>query len=143
MSLAQTVADIRRHGDWSRLPQAIPFARMLKLRVDVRGESFTSVLPYEPSLIGNPLVPALHGGAIGGFLECAGILHMLWSTDAPSIPKTINFSIDYLLSCRPQDTYANVYMVKLGKRVSNLRIEAWQTTPDKPVVVATLNLLMR
>eukprot|EP01034_Spumella_vulgaris_P014638 gene14638-18701_t len=60
--LAQTVADIRQHGDWSRLPQVIPFARMLKLRVDVRGESFTSVLPYEPSLIGNPMVPALHGG---------------------------------------------------------------------------------
>jgi len=34
-------------------------------------------------------------------------------------------------------------VVKLGKRVSNLRIEAWQTTPDKPVVVATMNLLMR
>ena len=48
-----------------------------------------------------------------------------------------------LLSCRAQDTFANVYVVKLGKRVSNLRIEAWQTTPDKPVVVATMNLLMR
>lgn len=143
MSLSDTLADIRRRNDWSLLTQAVPFARMLGLRVDVRGESFTCVLPYERSLIGNPVLPALHGGAVGGFLECAGILHMLWSTEVQSIPKTINFGIDYLLSCRAQDTYANVYVVKLGKRVSNLRIEAWQTTPDKPVAVATMNLLMR
>ena len=143
MSLADTLADIRRRNDWALLPQAVPFAHMLGLRVDVRGESLTCVLPYEPSLIGNTGLPALHGGAVGGFMECAGILHMLWSTDAQSIPKTINFGIDYLLSCRAQDTFANVYVVKLGKRVSNLRIEAWQTTPDKPVVVATMNLLMR
>lgn len=143
MSLSETLSDIRQHADWIRLPQAVPFARMLDLRVDVRGESFTCVLPYEKRLIGNPMVPALHGGAIGGFMECTGILHLLWSTDAPAIPKTINFGIDYLLSCRPQDTYAKVYVVKLGKRVSNLRVEAWQTTPDKPVAVASMNMLMR
>lgn len=143
MSLAQTLADIRQRAEWDRLPHAIPFAHTLDLRVDVRGESFTCVLPYARSLIGNPMVPALHGGAVGAFLECAGVLHMLWSADTPSIPKTINFSVNYLLSCRAQDTYANAYVVKLGKRVSNLRIEAWQSTPDKPVAVATLNLLMR
>jgi len=143
MNFADTRADIRQHADWNRLPQAAPFARMLQLRVDVRDASFTCVLPYEKRLIGNPMVPALHGDAIGGFLECAGILHLLWSTDAPDIPKAISFGIDYRLSCRAQDTYATVCVVKLGKRVSNLRVEAWQTTPDKPVAVASMNMLMR
>ncbi len=143
MSLPETLADIRNRSDWPALPQLVPFARMLGLKLDVRGESLTCVLPFQQCLIGNPVLPALHGGAIGGFLECAGILHLLWSTDTLAIPKTIDFNIDYLLSGRPQDTYANAYMVKLGKRVSNLRVEAWQTTPDKPVAVAVMNVLMR
>lgn len=143
MSFAETLADIRARADWAALPQLLPFARMLGLRVDVRGESFTCAMPFDQKLIGNPALPALHGGAIGGYLECAGILHLLWSTDALAVPKTIDFSIDYLLSGRAQDTYANVYTVKLGKRVSNLRIEAWQTVPEKPIAVAVMNVLMR
>jgi len=67
MSLSDTLADIRRRNDWPLLAQAVPFARMLGLRVDVKGESFTCVLPYDHSLIGNPVLPALHGGAVGGF----------------------------------------------------------------------------
>jgi uncharacterized protein (TIGR00369 family) len=143
MSLAETLADIRARGDWAALPRALPFAQMLGLRVDVRGESFTCVMPFDQKLIGNPVLPALHGGAIGGYLECTGILHLLWSTQATAVPKTIDFNIDYLLSGRPQDTYAHVYTVKLGRRVSNLRVEAWQTTPDKPIAVAVMNVLMR
>ncbi|MGB0956664.1 MAG: PaaI family thioesterase [Panacagrimonas sp.] len=143
MNLADTLTDIRARADWAALPQALPFARMLGVQVEVRGESFTCVMPFEQKLIGNPALPALHGGAIGGYMECAGILHLLWSSEALAVPKTIDFAIDYLLSGRPQDTYANVYPVKLGKRVSNLRIEAWQTAPDKPIAVAVMNVLMR
>jgi LysM repeat protein len=101
------------------------------------------VPPPPPPPSGNPALPALHGGAIGGYMECAGILHLLWSSEALAVPKTIDFTIDYLLSGRPQDTYANVYPIKLGKRVSNLRIEAWQTAPAKPIAVAVMNMLMR
>jgi hypothetical protein len=45
-------------------------------------------------------MPAPHGGASGGFIEGVGL------------PKTINFNFEYLSSGRPEDTYANVYMVK-------------------------------
>jgi hypothetical protein len=30
-------------------------------------------------LIGNPLLPALHGGAIGAFLEIAAIVELSWA----------------------------------------------------------------
>lgn len=143
MSFSDDLLRIRSAGDWGQLPSLVPFARMLGLQLDVRGDTLTCKLPYEPRLIGNPVLPALHGGAVGGFLECAGILHLLWSTDTLALPKTVGVTVDYLLSSRAQDTYANAHVVKLGKRVSHLRIEAWQSRPDQPVVVASVNMLMR
>lgn len=143
MSFSDELVRIRQTGDWAQLPKLVPFARMLGLQIDVRGDSLTCKLPYERRLIGNPTLPALHGGAVGGFLECAGILHLLWSTDTLAIPKTISVTVDYLLSSRPQDTYANAHVLKLGKRVSHLRVEGWQSLPEQPVVIATVNALMR
>jgi acyl-coenzyme A thioesterase PaaI-like protein len=143
MSFRENLARIRQAGDWTQLPSLVPFARMLGLQLEVRGETLTCKLPFEKHLIGNPVLPALHGGAVGGFLECAGILHLLWSTDTLALPKTVGVTVDYLLSSRAHDTYANAHVVKLGKRVSHLRIEAWQTRPEQPVVVATVNMLMR
>ena len=32
-------------------------------------DELTAQLPYDEKLIGNPVLPALHGGAIGAFLE--------------------------------------------------------------------------
>lgn len=143
MSYQDELLRIRRDADWAALPALLPFARMLGLEMDVRGESLTCRLPYGQVLIGNPVLPALHGGAVGGFLECAGILHLLWSTETLAFPRIIGVSVDYLLSSRPQDTYANTHVVKLGKRVTNLRVEAWQTHAEQPVAVATINALMR
>lgn len=143
MTFRDELVRFRTAGDWSRLPDLVPFARMLGVQIECGNDSLTCRMPFDKQLIGNPMLPALHGGAVGGFLECAGILHLLWSTDAQAIPKTIGVNIDFLLSSRPQDTYARTHVVKLGKRVTNLRIEAWQTRPEQPVVIATVNVLMR
>lgn len=132
----------RAANDWSALVQAIPFARFLNLRIDVKGDAFTCILPFEQKLIGNPVLPALHGGATGGFLECAGLFYLLLQMEPRSLPKTIDFNIDYLRSGQPRDTYANVVMVKQGRRVANLRIEAWQASPDKPIALGHCNFML-
>jgi acyl-coenzyme A thioesterase PaaI-like protein len=85
----------------------------------------------------------VHGGAIGGFLECAGLFYLLWDMDSVDLPKTINFTFEYLRSGRPVDTYANVFMVKQGKRVAHLRVEAWQSSPDKPISVGHGNFMLK
>lgn len=56
--------------------------------------------------------------------------------ETKTLPKTIDFNIDYLRTGLPQDTYANMVMVKQGRRVANLRIEAWQSSPEKPMRLA-------
>jgi len=72
MKLAEILTRCRASNDWAPLVESIPFARFLNLRIDVKGDAFTCILPFDQKLIGNPVLPALHGGATGGFLECAG-----------------------------------------------------------------------
>jgi acyl-coenzyme A thioesterase PaaI-like protein len=143
MKLAEVLSDARATRDWSRLVDAIPYARFLNTRIEVKGDIFSCVLPFEDRLIGNPAVPALHGGAIGGFLECTGVFYLLWHMDSADLPKTIDFSFDFLRPGRPVDTYANVFMVKQGTRIAHLRIEAWQSSPDKPIATGHGNFMLK
>ena len=142
VNFPEIVSRCRAANDWAPLVAAIPFARFLNLRIDVKGDAFTCILPFEPKLIGNPVLPALHGGATGGFLECAGLFYLLFQMETKTLPKTIDFNIDYLRTGLPQDTYANVVMVKQGRRVANLRIEAWQSSPDKPIALGHCNFML-
>src|SRR3954470_23205300 len=48
-----------------------PFARCLGIRV---GEDGTLVMPFSPKIIGNPILPAIHGGMTGAFLATAAIV---------------------------------------------------------------------
>ena len=43
-----------------------PFARCLGIRVSEDG---TLVMPFSPKIIGNPILPAIHGGMTGAFLS--------------------------------------------------------------------------
>ena len=142
MKFAEILTSCRASSDWSPLVQSIPYARFLNLRIDIKGDAFTCILPFDQKLIGNPVLPALHGGATGGFLECAGMFYLLLQTETQSLPKTIDFNIDYLRTGLAQDTYANVVMVKQGRRVADLRIEAWQSSPDKPIALGHCNFML-
>lgn len=143
MNWTEKINQARAQGDWNEVIEAVPFARFQGLQIDVKGEEFTCILPFKEKLIGNPILQALHGGATGGFLENAGLFYLLWHMDSQELPKTIDFSIDYLRSGRAQDTYANIVMVKQGQRVANLRIQAWQSSPDKPIALGHGNFMLR
>ncbi len=136
------LADCRASNDWTPLVQHIPFAQLLKLRIDANGDAVTCIMPFDQKLIGNPLLPALHGGSIGGFLECAGMMYLLMQTETRILPKTLDFNIDYLRSGKPQDTFAKAVVVKLGRRVAKLRMEAWQSSADKPIALGHCTFML-
>lgn len=48
-----------------------PFARALGIRI---GDDDTLVMPFSPTIIGNPMLPAIHGGMTGAFLETTAIV---------------------------------------------------------------------
>jgi acyl-coenzyme A thioesterase PaaI-like protein len=143
MNVADLVGAARASRNWAPLVELVPYARFLGMRLEIRGDEYAACLPFEQNLVGNPALPALHGGAIGGFLECTGLFYLLWDMDTVDLPKTINFTFEYLRTGRPLDTYANVYMVKQGQRVAHLRVEAWQSSPDKPIAIGHGNYMIK
>lgn len=101
-------------------------------------------MPFKHDLIGNPMLPALHGGVLAGFAETAMIMHVVATNPhlEKAIPKAIDFSIDYLRSAKPIDTYAQGITVRQGNRVSLVQVNVWQDDPTRPVASTRGHILM-
>jgi acyl-coenzyme A thioesterase PaaI-like protein len=117
------------------LLQRIPYARFLGVRMQLHGDEMTGVLPFAEHLIGNPLLPALHGGVIGAFMEMTAIGQLLIAESLMRQPRPVDVSIDYLRSGRPVDTYARTVIKKVGRRIANVQVEAWQDARAAPIAV--------
>ena len=63
-ALAEVLAAARAGGDWNALVAWVPYAKFMGLRIDVDADQFRCTLPFTNTLIGNPRLPALHGGAV-------------------------------------------------------------------------------
>lgn len=143
---AELFERIRRAGsdeDFRALLESIPYVDFLGIRGERRGNELTFVLPFAEHLIGNPRLPALHGGVIGAFLETAAIVQLVWESDSPVLPKTIDIGVDYLRSGRPRDTYARATITKHGRRVANVRAEAWQDDRHRPIAAVHGHFLLQ
>ena len=111
----------------------IPYARFLNLRAELHGDEMTAILPYSEHLIGNPTLPALHGGVIGAFMEIAALAQLSISHDLARQPRPIGVTVEYLRSGRPLDTYARATLKRVGWRVANVQVEAWQGVRAAPI----------
>lgn len=131
--------DARRYAD---IIDAVPYARLMGVAFVEDEEGLLFSLPFNPRNVGNTVLPALHGGLIGGFLENAALVHLIWNRESLEAPKIVDFSLDYLRPGRPQTLYARCEITKQGKRVANMLIEAWQDDRTKPVAVARAHFLL-
>jgi uncharacterized protein (TIGR00369 family) len=111
----------------------IPYAQMLGVKPLFTEEKFTLIMPYSGDNIGNPTLPALHGGSVSGLMEIAAIAQLAIQQAKPRLPKPIGINVDYLRRGRPQDTYARAVVFKAGNRVANVHVRAWQDDYDKPI----------
>jgi uncharacterized protein (TIGR00369 family) len=116
-----------------------PFARWLGIGI---GEDGALVMPFSPKIIGNPILPAIHGGMTGAFLETTAIVGVARELGVSS-PKPIGLTINYLRSGRALDSYARVSIVKQGRRVVAFEAQAWQDDPAKPIASAFGHFMLR
>ncbi|ROL68365.1 thioesterase [Pseudomonas chlororaphis] len=123
-------------GDYGLLLQRIPYAKLIGVECSRLGDELLFCLPANRDNIGNPLLPAIHGGVIAGFMELAAALHLLVFTGSPGVPKIIDFSLDYLRAGQFRDTYAKCQVCRQGRRVANVAITAWQSTEAEPIATA-------
>jgi len=153
------VVKLRRDRALARLVSSVPYVGFLGMSFDRRGDELTAVLPWRDGLTGNPALPALHGGVTAGFMESAAIVELTWSlhwaameaaADAgepvpetlPPLPRTIDFSVDFLRSGLPRDAYARARIARSGRRYASVLVEAWQDNRDRLFARASGHFLM-
>ena len=124
---APTEAEVR-----ARLHSS-PFAKFFGVDVELRGDELTLVLAYREDLVGNVMLPALHGGVLGALLEITALTTVSLRQRQAHLPKTIDITIDYLRSGRPASTYARAKVTRLGRRIASVSAEAWQFERADPI----------
>jgi acyl-coenzyme A thioesterase PaaI-like protein len=150
----------RRDGALGVLVSSVPYARFLGIGFDRRGDELTAVLHFDEKVIGNPLLPAIHGGVTAAFLEVTAQMELSWSMlweemesgridvgaltpeTLPRLPKTIDFTVDYLRTGLPRDAYARARVNRSGRRYASVHVEAWQDNRARPFAQATGHFLM-
>ncbi|MDR3416561.1 MAG: PaaI family thioesterase [Nevskia sp.] len=143
MNLEEARRRVREQRDGSALLEVVPYAAYLGLRIEsVDSSAPVLKLPFRPSLIGNSSLPALHGGVVAAFAETAAMLHLLLVLDEQRVPKSVDFSIDYLRSAHAEDSYASCSVERLGRRVAQVQVRCWQSDPARPVAVARAHFLL-
>ncbi|MFK7161164.1 PaaI family thioesterase [Marinospirillum sp. MEB164] len=122
--------------------EQIPYAKMIGVQALETENGLIFELAVKKTNIGNPVLPALHGGVVAAFMETAAILNVMALTDGQKIPKIINFSLDYLRSVELKPTYARCELGRMGKRVVNVAVHVWQDQQDeKPLALGRAHLI--
>jgi len=144
MSLVEQMTAAKATGNYQGLIDLVPYARFLGLTAAMQGDELITTMRFGDHLIGNSSLPALHGGTLGALLESAAIFELMWRAETIVLPKTITLTIDYLRSGAAVDTHARGVVTRQGRRVTNVRMEAWQADRSVPVATAhAVFLVMR
>ena len=150
----------RREAVLKALLGGVPYISFLGIQFDRRGDELTAILPFRDDLIGNPMLPALHGGATAAFLEVTAIIELSWAllwddmekaqdgtskldpANLPRLPKTIDFTVDFLRTGLPRDAYARARVNRSGRRYASVHVEAWQDNHARPFAQASGHFLL-
>lgn len=141
-----TLSELIRHkpdaATLSLWLKKVPYSAYLGINAEVDGDDILFILPENRALIGNPTLPAIHGGVVGAFMELAAGFHLVARMDDPALPKIIDFSLDYLRPVRMRDTYARCTLTRQGRQIANISITAWQEQTDSPNAIARAHFLV-
>lgn len=143
----------RRDAALQGLIDKVPYIAFMGFQFDRRGDELTGLMPFRDDLIGNPMLPALHGGATAAFLETTAIIELSWANmwnrmeageevSKLSLPKTIDFTVDYLRPGLPRDAYARATVNRSGRRYASVHVETWQDNRSRLFAQATGHFLM-
>ena len=139
--MLKIITELKEKGQIAAINNLIPYAQTVGLESFFDEQGLVTVLKRREGNVGNTQIPAVHGGVIGALLEHAAILHLIAETEPAVLPKIINLSVDYLRPCLVADTYARGTVIKQGRRVANVRVQAWQDSPGRPVAAAHVHFL--
>lgn len=126
----------------SALLDRVPYARFLGLESRQDGDLLTVTMPFVDRLIGNPMLPALHGGSTAALLELTAVAQAALTWPRLRLPRPINVTVAYLRTGRPVDVHARARISKAGRRVAHVLAEAWQEDEAQPIASLTAHFLV-
>ena len=121
-----------------------PYADLLGLSIaELRDGMPLLQMPFGEAVLGRP--GFVHGGALAGLLEMAAFAAVRAAlADAADVEvKPVNVSVDYLRGGREKITYALGHVSRLGRRIANVDVSAWQDDPAAPIATARMTMLLR
>ena len=68
----------------------------------------------------------IHGGTVGALPEHAALMQLVFELELglDRGPKIVDISIDFLRPCLPEDAFARGIIIRQGRRVANVRVDA-------------------
>jgi len=142
MKIDDEIALARLENRFEEIIEKIPYAKLIGIECYPIGDEWIFKLPNNEDNEGNPFLPALHGGVIGGFMELAATLYIIAKLETKSIPKVIDFAIDYLRPGHMTDTFVECSVVRQGRKIVNVSINAWQTRRNEQIATARAHFLL-
>ena len=100
-------------------------------------------MPFSPKIIGNPILPAIHGGMTGAFLETTAIVGVTRELGIAARPKPIGLTVNYLRSGRALDSFATSRSSSRAGASSPSRRRPGRTIPTKPIASAFGHFMLR
>jgi uncharacterized protein (TIGR00369 family) len=120
-----------------------PYARTMGFSIERDADNRpVLVMPWDDNKAGRP--GFVHGGALAGLMETAAFLTVAEALgeDDKALVKPINVTVSYMRGARQKATYARATIERLGRRIANVEVAAWQDDPASPVAMAQMNLML-
>lgn len=142
LDVAAIIQQAAIDNDFTPLITHVPYAQFIGMQVERFGDELVFRLPAKAQNIGNPTLPAIHGGVIAGFMEMSAIVQLMVFIHSDKVPKVVDFSIDYLRAGHDKETYAECRITRQGRRVANVNISCWQTSKNSLIATARAHFLI-
>ena len=116
-----------------------PYASTMGFTVS-RADGLIITMPPGDGVMGRP--GFLHGGAIAGLLDYTAWVTLFDALEDGATIKPISISTDFMRGGKLEPTKARATIVRLGRRVANVSVAAWQEDEAKPIAAANLKFLI-
>lgn len=134
---------IYNHKLTEKIIKQMPYVQFMNIQIGYDKEQPENLIfhqIFQDIFTGNPLVPAMHGGAIGGLMNVAILSYFYHITGENKFPEIIDFSVDYLRFAETKDMYAQCILTRKGRRISQANIKVWQE-PNREIAVVRVHCL--
>ena len=105
----------------------IPFNAHLGMKIDrVENERCVLRIPFQPTWVGDPFRPALHGGVISTLVDAAGGMAVFTTLTKPGAVSTVDLRVDYLRPGLLEDLFCEARVLRAGNRVAVTSMRVFQ-----------------